>query len=365
MSEKEFEPSNYNCEVAPCDINYDFSDPSRFAKVNFPAQAGIATNSLIPYLVGSETANALSQTYVMRFPEGVQGTLMKLHQGGYSTALVGDSSRFVGTASAIPVSPAAVAALNVFTLTSFATGQYFLTNITKQLTEVNKKLDEIMKFLESDKRTKLLSELSFVKYAVSNYSSIMLNEAQRIATLANIQRAKIEAVADIEFYLEQLESASNISQKTLPFDSILKQKRSIDLASQLYVLSTIMEAYYSQNWDKNYCKNILEEAGELFQLAHHRIFASFQTCTNSVLKSHKIDVKSAVGAVADLIAHKTKKPTEFKNISEDEQNILSITQSLSAETKSPLVELITNALSKPSESSEFYLCANGDIYQKL
>ena len=67
------------------------------------------------------------------------------------------------------------------------------------MSEINRKLDDVLTFLEDSKRTELLSELTFVKYAVNNYSTIMLSEPQRIATLTNVQRSKIRAIADIDF----------------------------------------------------------------------------------------------------------------------------------------------------------------------
>ena len=244
MSESEMFPlRSVGCEVASCNTPLDFGDTARFRKVEFPEQAGLAANSLLQLVPAELAAEAASSTYVLRFPKGIQGSLMNLHQGGQSAVMKDATGHFVGTASLYRVDPASVAAFQAFSIASFATGQYFLADISSKLTEVNKKLDDLLAFLQTSKRTELLSELTFVKYALANYSTIMLNDAQRIATIGNLQRAKTKAIADIEFYTEQLESAvagkSNESQAQI----VLQSKQGVDLASQLYAISGIMETY--------------------------------------------------------------------------------------------------------------------------
>lgn len=47
MSDTELRPADFNFEVAPCESHPDFDDPTRFQKVEFPEQAGLAANSLL------------------------------------------------------------------------------------------------------------------------------------------------------------------------------------------------------------------------------------------------------------------------------------------------------------------------------
>ena len=39
-----------NCEIVPSDIPFDFSDKTRFRKVEFPEQTGVTANSLLQLL---------------------------------------------------------------------------------------------------------------------------------------------------------------------------------------------------------------------------------------------------------------------------------------------------------------------------
>ena len=134
MSDSQLRPADFNCGIAPCETHPDFDDSTRFKKVEFPEQAGLAANSLLQLIPAQAAADAASSTYVLRFPKGIHGTLLNLNQGGQSTTMVDATGHFAGTASLYKVDPAAVAAFQMFSVASFATGQYFLADISSKLT---------------------------------------------------------------------------------------------------------------------------------------------------------------------------------------------------------------------------------------
>lgn len=288
MANHELLPTqNLNCEVTTSDVSFDFGDTSRFRKIEFPEQAGLTANSLLQLLPAAAASDVASKTYILKFPEGVQGTLLHLRRGGYTTTIVDSTSHFSGTASLHPVDPVSVSLFNVFSVASFATGQYFLRDISSKMSEINRKLDDVLTFLEDSKRTELLSELTFVKYAVNNYSTIMLSEPQRIATLTNVQRSKIRAIADIDFYATELEHRVNAKDTQKNLLSVLNAKQNLDLASQLYAISSIMEPYYAQNWNASYLKNICTEADSLLGYTKNKIFDAISPYVKSIRESHK------------------------------------------------------------------------------
>ena len=47
MSDSQLRPADFNCEISPCETHPDFDDMTRFKKVEFPEQAGLAANSLL------------------------------------------------------------------------------------------------------------------------------------------------------------------------------------------------------------------------------------------------------------------------------------------------------------------------------
>lgn len=340
---------NLNCEVTTSDVSFDFGDTSRFRKIEFPEQTGLTANSLLQLLPAAAVSDAASKTYILKFPEGVQGTLLHLRQGGYATTIVDATSHFNGTASLHPVSPASVALFNAFTIASFATGQYFLSDISSKMSEINRKLDDVLSFLEDSKRTELLSELTFVKYAVSNYSTIMLSESQRIATITNIQRSKIRAIADIDFYTTELERRVNAKDAKKNPQTILNAKQNLDLASQLYAISSIMEPYYAQNWNAAYLKSIREEADLLLGHTKNKISDAISPYAKDIREAHK-----------DTRFKKT--PIPFTSL---EEKILKISDTLTNQVRNPLVMTIENALHEPMKASELYLANDGSAYQKL
>lgn len=340
---------NNSCTFTPTDVVYDFSDTSRFRKIEFPEEAGITANSLIQLFPDLAASKALSQTYVLSFPRGIQGTLMELKQGGLSTVMVDTSGRFTGTASLHPINPAALAMFQTFRIASFATGQYFLADISSKMSEINRRLDEVLNFLEDAKRTELLSELTFVKYVIGNYTSIMLSEPQRTATLTNIQHSKIRAIADVDFYTTELErrvAAKNAEKDQQP---ILTAKQNLDLAAQLYAISSIMEPYYAQNWNKCYIENIYNESQLILGLSRNRVLGAIGPYAQKIREVHKETFASKI----------VKNP-----YSPAEKEILVISEELANQIRHPLVSTIENALQQPSEKAELYL-SSGEVYQKI
>lgn len=347
--DKQLSMQNLNCEVTASDVSFDFGDTSRFRKIKFPEQAGITANALLQLVPAQLVAGTASNLYVLHFPKGIQGALMNLHQGGQSTTMIDAAGSFAGSASLYKVNPTAVAAFQMFSVASFATGQYFLADISSKLTEVNRKLDDLLAFLQASKRTELLSELTFVKYALANYATIMLSKPQRMATIGNLQRAKIKAVADIEFYTEQLESSAAAKSNENQAKTVLQNKQGIDLASQLYAISTIMEVYYSQNWNQSYLANISADAKPLFALTQNRMISAITKFSDRISK----DLESK------------KKGLLKGDVSQSEHKVLKLYDTLSSQSETPLLAFIEEALDKPSEPSELYLRSDGSVYQKI
>lgn len=351
MANHELLPTqNLNCEVTTSDISFDFGDTSRFRKIEFPEQTGLTANSLLQLLPAAAVSDAASKTYILKFPKGVQGTLLQLRQGGYTTSIVDSTSHFSGSASLHPVDPSSVALFNIFTITSFATGQYFLSVISSKMSEINRKLDDVLTFLEDSKRTELLSELTFVKYAVNNYSTIMLSEPQRIATLSNIQRSKIRAVADIDFYTTELEHRTSAKDAQKTKQPVLIAKQNLDLASQLYAISSIMEPYYAQNWNSAYLDNILAEANLFLGRSKNKVAAAISPYAKDIRESHKENFTSKF----------VKNP-----LNENEKQVLRISEEITVQVDHPLIAVIDSALKAPMKTSEIYLAADGSVYQHL
>ena len=343
MSDSQLRPADFNCEILPCEVPYNFEDTSQFQKLSFPEEACVRLNSLLQLAPTVAAADALSKTYVLRFPEGVQGVLMRLKQGGLSTVMVGGDGRIVGTASLIEAGTEMVNLMNIFTAASFATGQYFLAHISTELSEIRKSIDDVLKFLNDDKRSQLIAELTFVKYAASNFSSIMLSDS------------KIAAVSNIEFYTTQLEDKIASKKSGKPSEqcaAVLQAKQTLDLAMQLYVMSSVMEVYYSQNWNKLYLENTHNDMKQVLTSSKNRMLRSLSAFGTTIQDAHK-DVK-VIGMSIPKGGYSEVENELFKTIDE-----------LSNKTELPLLELADDALQSPKKETRLYMTSNGEVYQKV
>ena len=234
-------------EVEPCKNNLDLENIKRYSKLQLSSAQKIHMSALLQQVPSIAASGAVAQAYTVKFPKGLPHVLTALQQGGFGTPIRSGGS-FVGTASLYPMMAQATV-LGAFTAMSVVSGQYFLKQINDQLKDISRTLDEIIKILYAGKRAELLSEISFCKNAYENYCSMMSHEQQRVATIVSLQQSKKAAMKHINFYLEDL---SNCLENSNNSESPENIQNAIDLAIQLYVLSSLMEIYYAQNFDTDY-----------------------------------------------------------------------------------------------------------------
>lgn len=213
----------------------------------------------IPSLISTKT---MASAYTIKFPEGIQGHLMAYRGGrGFGTPIQSPDGKIVAHASLEEITTQA-AVMGAFNTMALVSGQYFLSEINSKLEKISMGLDKILEFLYGDKRAELLAEISFTKYAYENYTSIMAHDSQRMATIVGLQAAKKVAIKDIEFYIADLESATNakgVSDIVAAVDKAFQIKNSLELSVQLYAMTTVLEMYFAQNYDPRYLDYIEKE----------------------------------------------------------------------------------------------------------
>ena len=159
---------------------------------------------------------------------------------------------------------------------------------------------QIMEFLYEDKKAGLLSEINFVQYAFKNFTSIMLHSEQRIATITGLQSARKVAMKNIEFDLHDLDSTAGASVKSYSdfeeiADKVFQIRNSLELAMQLYVISSFMESYFSENYDSDYLKSQQEDILFYMSKCEKQMLSTFSKLNgrNNEYKSNllkKIDI---------------------------------------------------------------------------
>ena len=257
----------------------------------------------------------------------------------------GENGNFAGSASLYPVE-AQVAVLGAFNAMSIVSGQYFLAQINRELKTINQNIDKILEFLYGDKKAELISEVSFVKSAYQNYSSIMEHEQQRFATLVSLQGAKKVAMKDIEFYMSDLDSIVNAksgSDVASWMDKIFQIKDCLELSIQLYSMSSLLEIYYSQNCDSSYISNVEEESITYIGKYEKRMLSCF-----SKLSTHIQNFKEGP-------LKKIDKPALEKKV-----NL--VVDAYSRGTESEILKSIRSVLHASEAKTEYYVNNNGDLY---
>lgn len=341
--------SQYDIEITPLNTKLD---TSKLHKLDLANDAKSIMSPFVRELPALYSSGVMQNAYILKFPAGLPHQLMQLKQGGVSSTIVNESHKIAGQASLYKISNPALI-LNTFTIMSIATGQYFLSEINTKLEIVNLKLDKILSFLYGDKKAELISEIRFIQDAYKNFASIFTNDTHRLATLTNIQESKKVAMKNIEFYITDLDLTTKQNTKNpQEFEKIcqetLKIKESLDLALQLYFASSVMEVYFSNNFDSLYLENLKSDASIYLEECHRRTLldiVNMQVRWNEMY----INKKGAVQA----ILQKNKTPDEINPFDKDVEELSN--RNLITSNK----QMLEN-LNKPF--TKYYLTSDGEIY---
>lgn len=337
-----------NFEIAFCNNLINFQDSSLFKKFKLNKAQKMHISAFTQSVLPTVATGAMANAYVVKFPEGLPHTLTALNQGGVGS-MIRENGKFVGSASFYSMSTQA-AIMGTFTAMSIASGQYFLSQINNEMRMMNMKLDEILEFLYGDKKAELMAEMSFIKYAYENYSSIMCHEQQRIATITSLQEAKKVAMKDIEFYINDLETTVSSKMKDYAelesrTEKSFQIKESLELSQQLFVMSSMMEVYFAQNQDPEYLDSIEKDMLAYIDKCDKRMLGSF-----SALK----------GAINGYKA----RPMEKIDKSVCEKRVSNLVDSLNGGEEAEMRKAVRSALHASAKKAEYYLSQEGEVFIK-
>ncbi len=336
--------------VRPCEAFIDFENSAKYSKLPLSADQKERMSYFLQYLPQAKAANTLAHAWVAHFPKGYSHLdMMRYKAGGVGNTLVGKEG--IETYAPLFSLERQAISLGLFTLLSAATGQYFLARIDKQLSLVNQKLDDVLNFLYGENRAELLAEISFVKRSYENFSSIMISDYQRTATIIGLQSAQKTAIKDLEFYLSDLEKISHKPHSD--FRTLCKHEteawqalKCIEMALQTCVISTILEIYYSENYDKTY-----------IDYTHQSMIAYINRCNAVVI--------SVFMYFDACFREYHAKP--FENVEERQRYRSLIKQTLvpyKNEADSPLRKTLDEALKAVHKECTYYIDNSGNVYTK-
>jgi len=341
---------NLGFEVTPYEGRLSLAENKSFKKLELSPSQKIQVTGLLQQTPLAFTSGFTSSCYVVSFPEGLPHTLTKLKQGGYGSMIQGEHGGFVGSASFYKMTTQA-AVLGAFTAMSAVTGQYFLAEINSELELVNKKLDDILEFLYGDKKAELMAEISFVKYAHNNYSTIMMFDEQRIATISSLQDAKKIAMKDIDFYLNDLYACVN--EKTKDYKGLQetvkraeRAKQCAEISRQLYVVSGLLEIYFSQNYEQQYLDYVEND-----------MIAYINKCSSSILSDY--------GKLQNKVAEYKKKLLD--NVDNKDKIASKLEEAVTPyknESDSSIRCALVDSIAALKKKSAYYIDVDGNVYVK-
>lgn len=334
--------------IAPCKTMNDISRNPDFVQLNLTSGQKLQMAGLMQQIPSLISASALSQAYVVKFPEGVQGHLMQYKTGRLGTPIQDANGKIIGHAS-LERATGQTAVLGAMNAMAVVSGQYFLSEISSKLGKISLSIDKILEFLYGDKRAELMAEVSFTKYAYENYSSIMEHGHQRTATITGLQEAKRVALKDIEFYMADLDSAVNakdISDIAALVDKAFQIKDSLELSVQLCAMAAALEMYYARNFDSGYIDYVEKELRTCINKCDKRILTDF-----GALNTHVMTFKDK------FLARPVNREELAKRVSQE-------IELRTGGGESNLQRSLCAALHAPNRSAEYYISQTGGVYLK-
>lgn len=336
--------------LIPCNSDISLEDKSRFMKLQLSDTQKMHLSAVYQQIPAALAAGTMAQAYIAKFPEGLPHTLTALRQGGFGS-MIRSENEFVGSASFFSLHKQA-AILGVFTAMSVASGQYFLAKINSKLDVLQYALNDILDFLYGDKKAELMSEISFTKYAYENYSSIMAHDIQRTATISSLQNAKKVAINDIEFYISDLSTTVERQEKDFEklFRKVSQIRDSLNLSLQLYTMSSLLEVYYAQNFDRPFLKYIEKEMDDYIEKCENRMQSCFNLLRGRVMS---MEQKAAIPL------GKGRKTAEYEEYRQTSQELV---DSVSSKSSKELRESIRSVLYAVEQPAEYYFTVDGNVY---
>ncbi len=165
---------------------------------------------------GDKAVEELSKNaYRVVIGDGLHLAESKAKKGAFRGLAYDKSNHLKEHAELIPISPEGVKipinpqiVLGVYNALSFATGQYFLSEINGKLGDIEQGVAEIQHFLETDKKSEILADERTILNIYRELQYILQNDLERHATSVELKRIKDKALKNIYFFDEKIRFAA-------------------------------------------------------------------------------------------------------------------------------------------------------------
>lgn len=349
MAEKYLMESD-EMKISVADDHPDYLDTRRWRRLN--SDSAVELSGMIRALPSAAHALDMSRTYTVYFPKGVSGQLLLKKNGHYQATIVNEQHKFVDNAELISNRFDAIS-YSVFQVLSIATQQYYLHEINQQLTDIRRKLDQVLDFLYTDKACELYAEAQAIQFIYSNYASIMQHPEQRAAALQTIQHAKILAERNTQFYIRDISRLwDHVVQE---YCHIRDDLNSYTQTLSLYGVCSVLEIMISQNYDESLLVYMEKELKAHYD-KHNKNIAELKGRVDAAVKT----LKGGKPAILGIPIGAAPNPEPIENLQKEISEILG--------DQSPVRgfdDTIKNIRSMLSTPTEYRITEKGEVYQKV
>ena len=336
-----------NCQIAPYESSVPLETAPGYRKLDVKsAQKGLIS-ALCQQISTAINAETMANAYIVKWPDGVQRELAEFADGSGLMGMSRKNGRIEKYAHLYSLDAQAMLSFG-FEAMSVVTSQYYLVEINQQMMQLNQGIDKILEFLYGEKKAELMAEVNFTQYAQKNYTSIMSHDEQRRATIVGLQEARKIAMKDLDFYMSDMDSMVHPTGNSDPValvDKVMRTKDCLELSMQLYLMSSLMEVYYSRNYDAEYLRFMDSDISALITKCEKHMLGDFNT-----LYGH-------IEASKDKIGKKLVKAPLLERISNELDKFNGLEESR-------MKKGLRKALYSAEKAQEYCITADGAVYLK-
>lgn len=223
----------------------------------------------------ASTDKKMIDAYRVVIPEGMHLAKKKAIENAYLGGFLSNQTNQVsGQASLYKLNPVEISrtpqlVLGAFNVMSAVTGQYYLSKIDQDLNGIKGSVDSIQTFLAEDKKSKILAADKTLNNIFENLEFIKHNDWQRVASLGEVKDIKRQAIADFQFYGDQVQSKLQTLSPQDKTEIIGENVGNIGkcfplywCALVVYTKAEILDVLLSDMGDMNYLLNVSSQIGD-------------------------------------------------------------------------------------------------------
>ncbi len=237
--------------------------------------------------------NQLSNAYRFIIPEGAMGEIMKIKDGQGVALLVDGKINSVGHYVSVNASP-----LVIFSVMSAMTGLYYMHRIDKSLRQISDEIHEFKNFMIIDKVAENESIFLFINDVNAKFDDIVLNEANKMATLTNLIDKNIKLRERIIFYEKAIYGELNktkknedteISKENLTF--LLERHKCIEM----YMLGKILYFRLANITHDSYYHELQVQIQQIIETNNQILQSSSEICFENLYDKWNSNLKFPIG----------------------------------------------------------------------